>query len=294
MTPSRFNQSKPNRPKVVDVPRRPDTPDSTQEVQGQDTSTMEADPSEHPEDDDIAAQALLEPESQSPTTPDASNRKPSMRIDTQTDIGSFFKPVAGSGVVESPAPMTVASATPRRPPPPTPPAQDSSKRATRISSGVLLKKSVSEILGETPKATPFADSPDVGDARESSLEAQSRLLDRERRDRDRSKLSTVVFAKPQKQLLDAEMVETLRPDLRDNPQRSPSERDYLYTLFENKAYSMTRQGAMTYLIQNAHKTLSTADHLVDYQMQTECRILETHISTSGKAEVGSEAVQESR
>ena len=273
VTPRRFNQSKPDRPAGLDIPKRPDTPDSTQEAQDEDPAAMEMDNAEHLEQSEAVLETPLEDQSQSLSTRDSSNRKPSMRIDTQTDIGAFFKPIAGSGVVESPAPMNVASATPRRPPPPTPPTQDSSKRATRISSGVLLKKSVSEILGETPKATSFADSPDVGDARESSLDPQSRLLERERRDKDRSKLSTVVFAKPQKQLPDGDTIEMSRPDVRENHQRSPSERDYLYTLFENKAYSMTRQGSMTYLIQNAHKTLSTADHLVDYHMQTECRIL---------------------
>lgn len=273
VTPRTFNQSKPDRPKGLDIPKRPDTPDSTQEAQEQEPSAMEVDDADDRGHVDAGDEPPLENTSQSLSTQDSSNRKPSMRIDTQTDISAFFKPVAGSGVVESPAPMTVASATPRRPPPPTPPTQDSSKRATRISSGVLLKKSVSEILGETPKATTFADSPDVADARESSLDPLGRLTERERRDRDRSKLSTVVFAKPQKQLPDGDTIEMARPDIRESHQRSPSERDYLYTLFENKAYSMTRQGSMTYLIQNAHKTLSTADHLVDYQMQTECRIL---------------------
>ncbi len=273
VTTRRFNQSKSDRPKGLEIPKQPDTPDSTLEAQEHEPLAMEVEDAKNLEHDEAATQTSLENASRSLSTQDSPNRKPSMRIDTQTDINVFFKPVAGSGVVESPAPMTVATATTRRQPPPTPPSLDSSKRATRISSGVLQKKSVSEILGETPKATSSTDSPEVGDARESSLDPQGRLLDRDRRDKDRNKLSTVVFAKPQKQLPDGNTIELSEPDVRENHQRTPSERDYLYTLFENKAYSMTRQGSMTHLIQNAHKTLSTADHLVDYQMQTECRIL---------------------
>ena len=274
VTPRRFNQSQVDKPKGLDIPKRPDTPDSTQEAQPPDSTVMDVDPAEDRDNSEAAAAQIL-PENESPSlsTQVSSSQKPSMRIDTQTNINNFFKPAPGSGMVESPGSMTVATATPRRQPPPTPPTQDSSKRATRISSGVLQKKSVSEILGETPKPTSTLDALDTGDARETSPDPQGRLLDRDRRDKDRSKLSTVVFAKPPKQLPDGDTIELTRPESRQAHQRTPSERDYLHTLFENKAYSMTRQGAMTYLIQNAHKTLSTADHLVDYQMQTECRIL---------------------
>jgi chromatin modification-related protein VID21 len=269
VTSTRFHQSKSDRPKGLDVPRRPDTPDSTQGAHYHDSSVMEVGRAEELHHSEEADQPQPENGSPSPSTEDIASRKPSMRIDTQTNINTFFRPVDSSGMVESPAPMTMATATPRRPVPPTPSGQDTSKRATRISSGVLQKKSVSEILGETPKPS-LSDSVDTGDARESSLDSQGRL---DRRDKDRSKLSTVVFAKPQKPLPDGDTIELSGLDPRAAHQRTPSDRDYLYTLFENKAHSMHRQGSLSYLIQNAHKTLSTADHLVDYQMQSECRVL---------------------
>ena len=271
VTPRTFNQPKSDRPKGLDIPKRPDTPDSTQEVTEQEPSAMEVDHVEDTVDGEVPAEGPRDGESVPGPTQDPASTKPSMRIDTQTDINFSFKPVSDGSMVETPGQLT-ATATPRRqPPPPTPSVQDSSKRATRISSGVLQKKSVSEILGETPKGMSMTDSLDDGG--ESSMDPQARLLERERRDRERAKLSTVVFAKPQKQMPDGDTIELTRAEVRETHKRTPSERDYLYTLFENKAYSMTRQGSMTYLIQNAHKTLSTADHLVDYQMQTECRVL---------------------
>lgn len=194
--------------------------------------------------------------------------KPTMRINTQTGIDSYFKPNSSSGMVESPAPITTA-ATPRRDTATTPSTQEPPKRATRISSGVLQKKSVSEILGETPKpTTPQAESPSSPAA---SLQGQT--ADRDRRERERSRLSTVVFAKPQKPLNGEQSLELARVDDRVDQKASPGERDYLYTLFENKAHSMSRQTSMSYLIQNAHKTLSTSDHLIEYELSAECRIL---------------------
>lgn len=191
----------------------------------------------------------------------SSAQRPVMQIDTRTESDSYFKARLIGGIVESPAQLT--GTTPKPNAPTTPSAQEPAKRATRISSGVLQKKSVSEILGETPKAaTPQAESsPDpFGDA------------NRDRRDKDRSRLSTVVFAKPQKSTADEDNTELVR--LGSELQRkSTGERDYLYTLFENKAHSMSRQTSMSYLIQNAHKTLSTADHLVEYELSAECRIL---------------------
>lgn len=268
ITTARFNQSKADTSKGPTIPRQPDTPDSTQEVHPQESSAMEVD-SEHVDpasNDDPSVQSN---DSQTPLAEENSSQKPSMRINTQTNINAFFKSAATSSMVESPAPMTnTAVVTPRKGPPPTP-SQDSSKRNTRISSGVLQKKSVSEILGETPKATSTADPMESADARGSPFD----LMTPDRREKDRSRLSTVVFAKPQKHPTDSDTIELVRPEDRDGQQGSLSQRDYLYSLFENKAYSMTRQGNLNHLIQNAHKSLSTSDHLVDYQFQNECRIL---------------------
>jgi chromatin modification-related protein VID21 len=268
IVPETFAREKSGSRKGPEVPRRPDTPDSTQEVQAQDVSAMEVDPPEPP----VTSGSLVNQRnanSRSSSPKDGSSRKPSMRIDTQTNISNYFRPAVASSVVESPAPVTGATTTPRRPQPPTPSGQDTAKRATRISSGVLQKKSVSEILGETPKAVS-ADSP-MSSERDSLPADTHRIADRERREKDKSKLSTVVFAKPQK-ATDGDTIEFARPESAGDGGPAP-DRDYLYTLFESKAYSTKGSGPLSALIQNAHKTLSTADHLVDYNMQTECRIL---------------------
>ncbi|OAG39094.1 hypothetical protein AYO21_06645 [Fonsecaea monophora] len=201
--------------------------------------------------------------------------RPMMRIDTQAENDAYFKARPGSGIVESPAPIT--GTTPKKNVPATPSSQEPAKRATRISSGVLQKKSVSEILGEMPKtSTPPADSPSSAIHRDAhgGTTSQGRLTERDRRDKERSRLSTVVFAKPQKPAFDEENLELTRIGDGEAQRRTgPGERDYLYTLFENKAHSMSRQTTMSYLIQNAHKTLSTSDHLIEYESSAECRIL---------------------
>lgn len=247
--------------KPIAVPKQPDTPDSSQHVPIEDPSAMNVGTAPVQPSTVVANDRVRDsPVSPKPSATDAESRIPSMRIDSN---GTAFKPTLASGVVESPAPLTTDAATPRRQQPATLSGEDSSRRATRISSGVLQKKSVSEILNEAQRSAS-ADSP-MSESRDS-------VGATERRDKERSKLSTVVFAKPQKGA-DGEIGELVMADPNSPRHGPPKDRDYLYTLFENKAHSMTRNGSMNYLIQNAHKTLSTADHLVDYQMQTDCRIL---------------------
>lgn len=249
--------------KSVDIPKQPDTPDSTQQPPPEDPTTMDIDAMAEQLDSNDTTEAQKAGTSGTGADKDTDSQRPTMRVDTSSSATGPFRTSVAQGITESPAAITGAAVTPRRPQPATPSGPESSKRATRISSGVLQKKSVSEILNEAQRAASHSDSP-MSDSRESVGAI-------ERREKERTKLSTVVFAKPQK--ADGEGGELIRPDPNSPLQGSTKERDYLYTLFENKAHSMTRNGAMNYLITNAHKTLSTADHLVDYQMQTDCRIL---------------------
>lgn len=162
-------------------------------------------------------------------------------------------------------PAAVSGQTPSKQTPVSTPAFDSGRRATRIQSGVLQKKSVSEILGETPRSA----SPN----NESSASALARAAERDRKDKERSRLSTVVFAKPQRPTTDADTIELIKPDQVSTELTRTEEKDYMYTLFESKAHSQNRQGSLPYLLQHSHKTVSTADHLVDYQYQAHCRVL---------------------
>lgn len=206
-----------------------------------------------------------------PATPPSttSTQKPTMHIDTPTDIAQYFKLQDATGLVESPSAMAATDALRK-----TSSLQDSSKRATRISSGALQKKSVSEILGETPKVVSPQTEVPVPPASRDSFQlatAQARTADRDKRDKERSKLSTVVFARPPRPAEESNTIELVRsgPGERLSP---PKERDYLHTLFESKAYS-TRGTPLAALLHDAHKTISTQDHLIEYQEQMNCRIL---------------------
>jgi chromatin modification-related protein VID21 len=183
-------------------------------------------------------------------------------------------------MVESPGQMTGVS-TPRKIPTASYISQEQPKRATRISSGALGRKSVSEILGETPKPmSPQVDRSALmtpsSASRDEFMQATSasRLAERDRREkeRERSKLSMVVFAKPPQLSDEAEPAE-LAQRTPSQGIGSPKERDYLYTLFESRAYTARSGHTLNNLLAGAHKTLSTADHLVEYQEQIDCRNL---------------------
>lgn len=214
-------------------------------------------------------------------TRDTDFKRPSVRIDTQSSIPSFgAQSRSNSTIVESPVQMTGVS-TPRKTSTASYISQDQTKRATRISSGALERKSVSEILGDTPKVmSPQVDRSALmtpsSAARDEFMQATSagRLAERDRRDkeRERSKLSTVVFAKPPQLSDDAEPTE-LSQRSPSQGLGSPRERDYLYTLFESRAYNSRTGHTLNHLLGSAHKTLSTADHLVEYQEAMDCRTL---------------------
>ncbi|ERF75402.1 hypothetical protein EPUS_00195 [Endocarpon pusillum Z07020] len=208
--------------------------------------------------------------------------KPSMRIDTQNVASSHNRPRDINQSNESPMSLNNAF-TPRRVPSSASASggQSPPGRITRISSGTIRHRSVSEILGERPKPpSPAADKPSnhnpgsasVREAFEAST-LQSRLTDRKEREKDRSKLSTVVFAKQQHALESAPSTELLRKVSGEITPYAQEERDYLHTLFESKAYSPPRGQSLNTLLQSAHKTLSTADYLIDYQEQMNCRTL---------------------
>lgn len=208
--------------------------------------------------------------------------KPSMRIDTQNVASSHNRPRDINQSNESP--MSLNSAfTPRRVPSSASASggQSPPGRITRISSGTIRHRSVSEILGERPKPpSPATDKPSNHNPGSASVREafeaatlQSRLTDRKEREKDRSKLSTVVFAKQQHALDATPSTELLRKVSGDITPYAQEERDYLHTLFESKAYSPPRGQSLNTLLQSAHKTLSTADYLIDYQEQMNCRTL---------------------
>ena len=205
-----------------------------------------------------------------PSSHSSGGGRPPVRIDTRAGIENYFKPTQSAQIVSSPATLATAQ-TPGRPSD-IASAQELPKRATRISSGALQKKSVSEILGEPQKTIlPQVDSPlSSAGSDMSPMSVQFRRIDREK---ERSKLSTVVFAKPARSSDASDTIEIARkpPDAAvDSP---PKERDYLYSLFESRAYAPPKNAALSTLIHEARKTISTADHVIDYREQMNCRAM---------------------
>jgi chromatin modification-related protein VID21 len=216
-------------------------------------------------------------------TPRPSQHKPIMRIDTQAIAPFSNRTKEPVGVMESPMALTSAC-TPGRAPSSAlfSAGQSPPGRITRISSGTIRHRSVSEILGETPKTSSLTFDKVLGQSSSSlpprdslrGQNGQSRSVDRREREKDRSTLSTVVFAKQQQGSNHAGSPLPLGGKTSsDLAPISPPERDYLHTLFESKAYSPPRGHPLTVLLQSAHKTLSTADQMIEYQEQMNCRTL---------------------
>ncbi|KAJ5149851.1 hypothetical protein N7448_001429 [Penicillium atrosanguineum] len=145
------------------------------------------------------------------------------------------------------------------------------RMTTRVSSGAIRHKSVSEILGETPKALTHERS--HGDETPDSV-ARMRFKDRKDREKERTRLSTVVFPKQTPTQQDkADSLDLIHRDSSDAVSKVNEEQDYLFTLFLNRAYAPPRGSHLNTLLTSAHKTLSTSNHLLEYQEQMDCRTL---------------------
>lgn len=209
------------------------------------------------------------------------SQRPPMRIDTVVERQQASK----ESQVASPSTTPLRSAASMQSSPP-------ERMTTRVSSGVLRHKSVSEILGETPRSAnlpgdrtptdkPGSDKVDHGDlqtprygsmvASPDSMNFRSRFSELKEREKDRSKLSTVVFAPRQQQLDGYRSFESGSGELHHKGRPSNEIKDYLLQLFTAQA-SAQSQG-LNHLIRHAHKTLTTKDHFTDYQEGSNCRVL---------------------
>ncbi|CAD6585283.1 MAG: chromatin modification- protein VID21 [Alectoria sarmentosa] len=220
------------------------------------------------------------------------SRRPPMRIDTR--VPSTFDS-SSSTPGSRPAPIITTngltpsgSATPGKTATPVTSIQSPPERmTTRVSSGALRHKSVSEILGETPKATPvqtekaaldraFVEShrDDHGSLQTpksaSSFNSPDPAVFKQRlselKERERSKLSTVVFASSR----NTETTQTHRPDENESP---VEDRDYFLTLFAAQASNVIRAQSVNTLVKTAHKTLATSDHYTDVNERQACAVL---------------------
>ena len=223
------------------------------------------------------------------------SRRPPMRIDTRMPLASDSNSVtpgpktstanAALSQAATPSKTSQASASASSPP---------ERMTTRFSSGAIRHKSVSELMGETPKIvqsqadkgkadgpqdesaileTPKSASPFV-----ASDPAAFKLRLNEMKEREKNKqLSTVIFPKQQLSTTKrpSETVRTQQVDKKETPIK---DRDYLLTLLVAQVYSPNQphradRQPLTALIKSAHKTLSTTDLYTDFHERQDARIL---------------------
>ncbi|ELR01960.1 hypothetical protein GMDG_05133 [Pseudogymnoascus destructans 20631-21] len=184
----------------------------------------------------------------------------------------------------APEPMEVTESTKPAPAKPEEPKEPSSERATstsvstpsiermttRVASGAMRHKSVSEILGETPRPSSM-NTPErtpgralaeadlnlpSGTSTPKSASSRMRSLTERAREKERSKLSTVVFAKQPvtKDTKTSALVSaTAKPQGTEYP-------DYFMPLINAQSYSAIRgYQTLEALLASAHKTITTTN-----------------------------------
>lgn len=232
------------------------------------------------------------------------SRRPPMRIDTGvSSISDLPKSLPAKKTTPSGGqPYTpLSSSTPNRSSSIVPAHSPPERMVTRVSSGARRHKSVSEILGETPKATPttgekdFFDrshnstvrddasipTPKVPPSATSTDSAAFKLRLNELKGKEKSKLSSVVFARtqPPNGLRHLEASHLQSSDLDDVQTK---ETEYLQPLFAMQASATAFSRHLHALISSAHKTLSTLNQYTNFHEQQDCRILERifHLQSS--------------
>ncbi|KAL8674703.1 MAG: hypothetical protein Q9168_000935 [Polycauliona sp. 1 TL-2023] len=224
------------------------------------------------------------------------SQRPPMRIDTgslpsvDTVLPRLKKPVENSASVSHTPPDSATSVKTIQTPSQS--QLQPERMTTRVSSGALRHKPVSEILGETRKpASPQADRaaherPSV-DANRDSTSVQSprvltsattpdtaafRLRLSELKGQEKNKLSTVIFSRKQP------LQPVWRPDILDLQGSQASEtnlknQEYFLPLFSAQSATLPQSQPLSRLIGSASKTLTTANHYMELHEQQDCRIL---------------------
>ncbi|KAI5285140.1 chromatin modification- protein VID21, partial [Ascosphaera aggregata] len=168
------------------------------------------------------------------------------------------------------------------------PTRPLERMTTRVSSGAIRHKSVSEILGEKPKAQVLGATKELRELKENAIGSPRwRTNEKQKKEKERSKLSTVIFPKqsprkgryqgfpPRHQFANRADGATVASQhgFTSQEETANEENDYLFTLFQAKAHLPPRSIHLNILLSTAHKVLTTSDHLVDYNEQMSCRIL---------------------
>jgi chromatin modification-related protein VID21 len=179
--------------------------------------------------------------------------------------------------------VTPAASTPRRTPPtPAPVPPTLVRMTTRVSSGAMRHKSVSEILGETPKPSTSSSS-EKSPAKEDSQTGNSHSPSRSttpqspgtriralaEKAKERSKLSTVVFpGKPPKPTSQQNALASSR----SKPESSKE--DYFMPLFLATSNDAKRGvPPLDALLASAHKTITTSNAYVPIHENQTAKVL---------------------
>lgn len=221
------------------------------------------------------------------------NRGPPIRIDTgappTAQIQKTF-PSKKTTPLSAASPHTQASLPAPQKPSSVAVQSPPERMMTRVSSGAIRHKSVSEILGETPRPVIGDKSPHERASNDYQREDNGIQSPRsasaniapdpttfkqglnELKGKDRSKLSTVVFARQQPLNTSRYLESQLR--YADSLETHLQKKDYFLPLFTLQAASPPHSRPLHSLITSAHKTLSTSNHYTDFHERHNCRILE--------------------
>jgi chromatin modification-related protein VID21 len=200
--------------------------------------------------------------------------------DVQTEDVTIMDQRNGAGAPIHETPIAVSV--------PSPPE----RMTTRVSSGAIKHKSVSEILGEIPKSNhspqierAVTDKPSAEAARSNSVTETStpasganisqpsstRLRIAERKDKERSKLSTVTFAKQQPPKLAKNISLARRDPYSASKHLAGHAEDINYLQVYHVV--QTASQPLDSLLASAHKTITTANQNVNFHEMQDARLL---------------------
>ncbi|KAF5615905.1 chromatin modification VID21 [Fusarium sp. NRRL 52700] len=151
------------------------------------------------------------------------------------------------------------------------------RAVTRVSSGAMRPKSVSEIVGATPRQTPSMEHPSANKSLDNQLtpltstpkspSLRHRHISAHQRQRSRSQPSTVVFGKQSKKADERSIVASQRDPI------IPTE-DYYTPLFvQGFAGSSSWMQPIEKILYTANKTVTTPDANLAIQDHQACKVL---------------------
>ncbi|KAF4998126.1 hypothetical protein FGRMN_3373 [Fusarium graminum] len=202
--------------------------------------------------------------------------EPKASAESQTEAaGPLYTPRAADEAPSSPIPTSAAASTLEPIRKESPPKVE--RAVTRVSSGAMRPKSVSEIVGTTPRQTPTLEHTSTNKSLDNQLTPltstpkspsfRSRHISVHRRQRSRSQPSTVVFGKQSKKGDEKAVIASQRDTI------SPTE-DYYTPLFvQGFAGSSSWMQPIEKILYTANKTVTTPDANLAIQDHQACKVL---------------------